>query len=116
MRYKKFLLIPVLIFLYIYFIDSLIEFASTVPSEQSTSGEGSAGSAVQIGIGSSVSVVVTRPYLFGLLELPVYVGSLGDISFLHNTFFIFIAILTIIFVIIELRKKERRKEYEYKVV
>jgi len=117
MKYKKFFLIPVLIIGYIYFIGWLVESATLVPSEQQTTGEGP----MHVGISSSVSVAVTRPYLFGLLELPVYTGTLGDISFLHNSFFAFIIILTIVFVILEWRKKEgrkkeERKRYEYKVV
>jgi F0F1-type ATP synthase membrane subunit a len=112
MKHKKFLLIPVLIFLYIFFINWLVESATLVPSEQQTTGEGP----MHIGISTGVSVTVTRPYLFGLLELPVYTGALGDISSLHTTFFIFIVILTIAFAIMDWRKKERRKSYEYKVV
>lgn len=111
MKHKKFLLIPVLIFLYIFFINFLVESAS-IPSSEQAAGEGP----MHVGVSTSVSVTVTRPYLFGLLELPVYTGNLGDISSLHNTFFIFIVILTIAFVILDWRKKERRKSYEYKMV
>jgi hypothetical protein len=106
MKYKKFLLIPILIAAYLYFINLLLS-VSFAPSTTTTEGQPS-GSVQQIGIGATASVVVTRPYLFGLIELPVYTDTLGDISFLHNAFFAFIIILTIAFVAIELIKRRKR--------
>ena len=104
MKYKKFFLIPILIFLYIVFINSLLELAF-VPSESASVEGQTSGTVQQIGISSGVSVVVTRPYLFGIIELPVFIGGVGDISFMHNTFFGFIVFLIIIFVAIEWRKR-----------
>lgn len=105
MKYKKFLLIPILILVYIFFINFLVQSVIIVPEGASAGGEQSSGGILQIGIGASASVSVTRPYLFGLLELPVYTDTLGDISPLHNAFFIFILVLIIIFIIIEWREK-----------
>jgi hypothetical protein len=105
MKYKKFLLIPVLIVVYLFFINFLIQLVSFAPPEAPTSEGQSSGGVLQIGISSGASVSVTRPYLFGLIELPVYVDTLGNISFLHDTFFAFILILTVLFVIIEWRKR-----------
>lgn len=104
MKYKKFLLIPVLIVAYVFFIDLLVESASFAPSETTEEGQPS-GAMQPIGVTASASVSVTRPYLFGLLELPVYISGLGDISSLHNAFFIFMFFLTVIFVVIEWRKR-----------
>jgi len=103
MRYKKFLLIPILIALYIFFINILVS-VSFAPSGE-LGGEQPSGGMLNIGVSAGASVSVVRPYFFGLLELPVYTSVLGDISFLHNAFFAFISILTLIFVIIEWRKK-----------
>lgn len=109
MRYKKFLLIPILIIAYVFFINLLIESASFATQ----AGEGQTpqgGSLVNVGISASASVSVVRPYLFGLLELPVYTDTLGDISPLHDTFFAFIVILTIVFMVIEWRKRHEHGE------
>ena len=105
MKYKKFLLIPILIFLYIFFINFLVQLVVIVPEGPSTGEEQPSGGILQIGIGASASVGVTRPYFFGLLELPVYTDTLGDISPLNNTFFIFILVLIITFIIIEWRNR-----------
>jgi len=58
-----------------------------------------------IGFGEAVGVMVTRPYLFGLIRLPVYTNTLGDISIYHDAFFYFIVILTVIFIIIEVKNR-----------
>lgn len=105
MRHKKFFLIPILILLYLFFIVPLLVSISFTPSGESTSEGQSSGEILNMGFSSSVSVSVTRPYLFGLLELPVYSSGLGDISFFHTAFFVFIVALTIIFIIMEWRKK-----------
>jgi len=104
MKYKKFILIPLLILIYLYLVVPLLVSISFETSGESGDGGQNSG-IVNIGFSSTVSVSVTRPYLFGLIELPVYSSSLGDISFLHTAFFVFIIALTIIFVIIERRKK-----------
>lgn len=60
-----------------------------------------------IGIGQGIGVSVTRSYLFGLVRLPVYSSSMGDISIFHDIFFYSIAILTGVFILMEIfRKKE----------
>lgn len=103
MKFKKFLIIPILIFLYLYFVvDFLVNFQPDVYLKPPPL----YGGVQTIGVGTAVSVFVTRPYLFGLIRLPVYTnaGYIGDI---HDAFFIFIGILTTIFITIELIKWRR---------
>ena len=85
---KRFLLIPILVILYIYVF---IPFISTISFQldQTKSTVGSPGAEV-IGIGESVSVSVTRPYLFGLIRLPVYTNQFGYIGLYHDIFLIYI--------------------------
>jgi hypothetical protein len=104
MKYKKFLLIPILFVAYIFFINLLTEATTIVPAEVKE-GQQPSGSVQQIGVAATASVSVTRPYFFGLIELPVYTNALGDISYLHNIFFLFLLALTVIFIIIEWRKR-----------
>jgi len=104
---KKFILIPILIIAYIYFIN----FTSTMslPSMQigtTVSPPGGGGEA--IGVGESVSVTVTRQYLFGLVRLPVY-NQFGNIALYHDIFFYFIIVLTVIFIIQEIKYKKKRR-------
>jgi hypothetical protein len=111
MRYKKFLLIPaifiLLVLLYANFINSLSESAEFVrgSSTFSKSGTGEA-----IGVGQAVSIKVTRatkPYLFGIVNLPAYAQGMGSLTGLHAIFFwslyTFTILLTAGFVIIERR-------------
>lgn len=104
---KKFLIIPILIIAYIYFVNSMIQIA---PQLMSSPTPGSGGGEA-LGFGETVGVSVERPYLFGLITLPVYTNAVGDISIYHEMFFYFIVIITIIFIIMEIRsrKKVRRK-------
>jgi len=106
--WKKFLLIPGLILLYIFLID-FIASSNFIPSTTQTT-EGASSEAVTIGVGQAISVSVVRPYFFGLLKLPVYSAALGDISIYHELFFYFIVTLTVIFVLMErFQKKESFK-------
>jgi len=101
LKYGKYLLIPVLLLLYINFLDVLLSTASAFVSEQ---GQGGGDSGIQvIGVGFATSVTVTRPYLYGLVRLPVYAGDLGDISGIHYTFFAVLGLITIIFLVWDLR-------------
>ena len=111
MRYKKFLLIPLVFFLlvlgYVAFIGSLDNVATTT-REVSNAGK-SAGGEV-IGVGQAVSVQITRAtksYLFGFVNLPVSIQGLGNLSTLHTIFFwslyTLIIALTTTFIIIERR-------------
>jgi len=113
MKYKKFLLLPLLVFIYVFFIvDLLVNFnpgalyttlytTTTVPQ----------GGGQPVGVGESVSVVVERPYFFGLIRLPVYTNYIGYIGDYHQAFFYFIVALTIIFIILEFL--ERRKSAKF---
>lgn len=109
MRYIKFLLIPsvfiILVFLYVSFINLLSE-GSEVVRQGSTASKSVAGEV--IGVGQAVSVHVTRatkPYLFGIVNLPAYAPSIGNLTVMHTIFFwslyILTAFLTTVFVIIE---------------
>lgn len=103
---KKFLLIPILIVAYVYFVMFITQVNfQTIPTDQIDAPPG-----VQaIGMGDSVSISVTRLYFFGLVRLPVYSASLGDIGGYHEAFFYFILALTVIFIIHEIKYKKKRK-------
>lgn len=100
LKFGKYLLIPILLLLYINFLDVLLATASTLPAEQ---GQGGGAGGIQvIGIGFTATVSVTRQYLFGLVRLPVYVGDLGDISGIHNIFFAILGLMTVGFLVWDL--------------
>lgn len=104
MKYKKFLIIPILIFFYLFFVvDFLVNYNLVVFPKMITE---SFGPTEVIGIGETVSVVVTRPYLLGLVRLPVYTNAMGDIGIIHDAFFYFVGILIVVFVVIEWRKRK----------
>jgi len=109
MKYKKFILIPALLFFYLFFVvDMLASFSPVTTSGAESAPPG--GSGVQpIGVGEGVSVSVTRPYFFGLIRLPVYTSGLGDIGAYHNAFFWFLGLLTAAFVVIEWRNSVAEK-------
>jgi uncharacterized membrane protein len=79
------------------------------PAETSTPQTSSSGEATIIGFGESVSVSVTRPYLFGLITLPVYTNALGNIGIYHDTFFTLIFILAAVLIILEIKKRKEIK-------
>jgi len=114
MKYKKFIIIPILLVAYIYLAPFLIEsnfMVSPAVTATSTSQQPSGGGQV-VSFGEAVSVLVTRPYLFGLIRLPIYTNAVGDVSVYHEMFFAFIIVLTIAFVAIEIinwRKKPWRR-------
>jgi hypothetical protein len=103
---KKFLLIPILIFVYIFFIDILLQ---TNFQSAGISGSPKGGVGEVLNIGQSIGVSVRRPYFFGLIYLPVYTESLGDIGLYHDAFFSFIFILTIALIIIEIKNRKEIK-------
>jgi hypothetical protein len=102
---KKFLIIPALIIAYVYLITVL----STITIQAAPSGASSGGGEV-IGLGESLTVSVTRPYFFGLVRLPTYSSALGYIGFYHDLFFYFIIVLTVIFIIQEVKYKKKRRD------
>ncbi|OGI11559.1 hypothetical protein A3K64_03580 [Candidatus Micrarchaeota archaeon RBG_16_36_9] len=103
---KKLLSIPILIFVYIFLVNSIsgMNFSPTIISETTQSGSGEV-----LNIGQNVGVSVTRPYFFGLITLPVYVEGLGNIGICHDAFFTFIFILAVALIIIEVRSRKRIK-------
>lgn len=101
LKYAKYAIIPVLLFLYVSNFDSLIGPAIGSVSDQG-SGAGNGGIQV-IGVGFAATVSVTRPYLFGLVRLPVYAGDLGDISGIHDTFFTMLWVIGLIFMAWDIR-------------
>lgn len=122
MRYKKFLLIPVvfivLVFLYVNFINSFSSSTETV-SQGSTASKSRTGEVV--GIGHAVTVKITRatkPYLFGLVDLPAHAQGIGSLTELHTIFFwslyALTAILTSTFIIIERRGIEMKSSWSEK--
>jgi len=106
MRYKKFLIIPVLIFIYIFLVvDLLVNYS---PEGFSQPFPTPSGGGQTIGVGTAVTVSVMRPYLLGLIRLPVYSNGIGYIGTYHEAFFGFIGILVIIFIVIELIQWRKR--------
>ena len=103
---KKFLIIPILVILYIYVI---VPFISTISFQPTETKAGASPGAEVIGLGESISVSVTRSYLFGLIRLPVYTNQFGYIGLYHDIFFYFIIILTVIFIIQEIKYKKKRR-------
>ena len=106
MRLLKYLLIPVFIVGYLFFINSL---AAYNPSFGSPVEKTNAPGTEIIGVSDTVTVSVTRPYVFGLIRLPVYNSGFGDVSIFHNIFFNFIFILLAAFIIIDIVQWRRRK-------
>lgn len=95
-KFAKYLIIPILFFLYVSYADVLLGLAPMVFGLQQGSGGGAGGIQV-IGLGMATSVSVTRLY-FGMFRLPVYAGDLGDISGIHDMFFTILGVITVIFV------------------
>jgi hypothetical protein len=100
--WKKFLLIPLFIVVYLYFLSTVT--GSSIVSGDFASLIGGQGNSVIIGVGDGVGVSVTRPYFFGLVTLPVYSPYFGDISGFNNAFFVFIILLTAFLIYWEWRK------------
>jgi hypothetical protein len=109
---KKLLMIPILIFVYIFLIDALsqMSFQSIGSSEGSKSGIGEV-----LNIGQSVGVSVRRPYFFGLIYLPVYTEGLGYIGIYHDMFFSIVFILAAILIIIEIKNRKGIKVRKTKI-
>ncbi|MFH1105666.1 MAG: hypothetical protein V1731_00430 [Candidatus Aenigmatarchaeota archaeon] len=111
MKRWKILLIPIVLIAltlaYFYFVEQLV--AGRISVINSANPQKTSGGEV-IGIGTALSVQVTREYLFGLVRLPVYAPGLGDISLMHTLFFWFILVLAVLMPAI-LLIKERRDEY-----
>jgi len=100
MKYKKFLLIPALLFFYLFFVVDVM--VSLSPAQTTGTEEQASGGGVQpIGVGEAVSATVTRPYFFGLVMLPVYTSGIGYIGGYHDAFFWFLGLLTAAFVVME---------------
>ncbi|MFH0890310.1 MAG: hypothetical protein V1836_04210 [Candidatus Aenigmatarchaeota archaeon] len=108
MKLEKFLLIPLVLVIltwgYLFFVDQLV--AGRISAIDSSNSQKTAGAEI-IGVGTAISVQVTRPYIFGLLRLPVYAPVVGDISPMHSLFFLLLVaiavLLTVILIIIERR-------------
>jgi len=103
---KKFLVIPILIIIYIFFVNTIVQMG--IPS-MSISGASKSASGEVVRIGQAIDVSVRRPYFFGLIYLPVYIDGVGDIGIYHDTFFSIIFILTIALIIIEVKNNKEIK-------
>jgi len=108
---KKFLTIPILIAIYFIFIN-LITSNNILSGSTPSSSENPQGG-LAIGMGQGISVSVTRSYLFGLIRLPIYSSSFGDIGVIHDLFIYFIIALTGILVLMEVFKKKELHEYGF---
>jgi hypothetical protein len=108
---KRLLIPPILIILYIFTINFLLE--SNVISS-SLGGALVPGYGEVLGFGQSISVSVKRPYLFGLIYLPVYIEGLGDVSIYHDVFFIFVFVLAISLIILEFKNRKEIKAGKHK--
>ena len=103
---KKFLLIPLLVIFYIFFVNFITQMTPPAgPVAQSSSG----GGVQTIGIGDAISISVTRPYFFGMVRLPVYSAAFGEIGWMHDIFTYFIIALTVIFIIQEVKYNKKRR-------
>jgi hypothetical protein len=100
-KLAKYLIIPILFFLYISYADVILASGPSVFGAEQGAGGGAGGIQV-IGLGLATSVSVSRLY-FGMFRLPVYAADLGDISGIHDTFFTILGIITVIFVAWDLR-------------
>lgn len=110
MKFKKFLLVPILFIAYVYLWQSVLP--SCLSQPVATQSPPSAGSPFEeIPIGESISVTVTRQYLFGMITLPAYFQSVGNIGHVHTYFFWFLLILFVIFVLWEIRIWGRKRYY-----
>jgi hypothetical protein len=109
---KKFLIIPISIFVYIFLIEMLSQ-----PAFQETffgyTGAGTYGGEV-VGMGTAVEIYVTRSYLFGLIRLPVYTPGLGYIGDYHDAFITFLVVLTIALLLLEFKNKKEIKAHKTK--
>ncbi len=97
--WKRFLAIPILIFLYMVFVDNLV--SSNISAGSAGEAGGQEGGTVNVGVGHSVAVSVTRPYIFGLIRLPVYSSTLGDIGIYHEIFFYSLIGLTVFLILMD---------------
>lgn len=94
--WEKILSIPAVLILYLFLVDFI---ASNNVFISSIGNAADYGGSLQIGIGQSVGVSVTRKYFFDMLTMPVYSGALGDIGIYHDMFFNFLYILTAVVVV-----------------
>lgn len=114
MKGEKFIVIPILIVAYIYFVNSILvpSITSVSPILPPSGGEGQA-----IRIGTSVSILQTRLYFFGLIRLPVRIEGV-DFNDMHNLFFFLIYCLIIFFICLEIiawkysRRDKNVREYK----
>jgi len=108
MRFKKFILIPIMIILYVLFIR--YTFTEPIPQFEQAFKKVYGGLIEEVPIGETVTVTVTRPYLFGLIRLPIQLNGLM-IAWMHSIFFhVFIPLLTVIFIIIEVNNWRKRRK------
>lgn len=111
MQYTKFLLIPlVFVILIMGYVSLINSFASENSLVRQASASTKVAGAEVIGVGQAVSVQVTRatkPYLFGIVNLPTYAPGIGSLSMLHTIFFWslygLIVFITTLFIILERR-------------
>jgi len=103
---REFIIVPILLILYFYAVtfsvNSGIFSAVQLGSEQQTE-----GSPAAISVGDTASVQVTRGYLFGLYRLPVFTSDLGDLSFYHNSFFVFVFLVTVFLIYRKIKLRNR---------
>lgn len=109
---KEFIIIPLLFIIYFYAVGF---FTSPTFSNlfsiftQSFTEEQVSGTQV-VGVGVTASIVVTRPYFFGLYKLPVFMSSTGDISIYHSIFFVVVFLITTFLIY---RKVKLRNRYTW---
>ena len=114
MRFVEFLIIPLLIVGYLFFVDFIVANNVSVPGISQLDQVSSPG-ATEVKFGEALSVVAMRPYFNGLIRLPTYTGSLGYIGWMHDFFFNLVILLTVSFAIFEIYVtiKGEKKEVNY---
>ena len=105
MRFKKFLIIPILIFLYIFLVNF---FFANIGIPITIRQYSTSGPLTILSIGETISVVVTRSYYFGLIRLPAYNNVIGEVGGIHRYFFYgFIPFITALFILLEIRSSRK---------
>lgn len=62
----------------------------------------------EMGMDVNVKISVTRPYLFGIIRLPLYIGGF-NMHYIHLTYFWVVIISAIIFCVIPPKKKKNKE-------
>jgi hypothetical protein len=108
MGLQRLLIIPLMIILYIFFIGIIDQLTYEDGLQILTVAGGGAGE--NVGFGQSVSISVTRPYLFGLFRLPTYSAAFGYIGGWHDAYFTLVIIVSIALLLLEFKHMKAKNK------